>query len=86
MTPDEKRAYQRGYAAGQRRKAKVRARERRDAAREAFWQRAFLAALPACIDADGWKQGDKPIVGISDRTALAREFADAAFDLAKHRI
>jgi hypothetical protein len=78
MTPEEKAAYQRGYVAGRKRKAKDRERERFEAQRAAFRQRAFLAALPACIAAQGWKRGEQPINSMEARTALAWDFADEA--------
>lgn len=78
MTPEEKAAYQRGYVAGRKRVGRDRARERYEAKRAAFRQRAFLSALPACIAAQGWKRDDKPINTLAERTALAWEFADEA--------
>jgi hypothetical protein len=72
------RAYQRGYAAGRRRlKADLRG-QRKEAEREAFRRRAFLAALPACIEVQGWVRGDAPITKLADRVRLAWEFADEA--------
>lgn len=76
MTPEQKAAYQKGYVAGRKRAAKDRARDAYDAKRAAFRQRAFLAALPACIAGQGWKRGDKPITSLEGRTALAWDFAD----------
>ena len=78
----ENRGYKKGYAAGLRRKQKNISAEAVERQRTAFWQRAFLAALPACIAAEGWKRGDKPIANVSDRARLAADFADAA--LAQH--
>jgi hypothetical protein len=46
--------------------------------RAAFWNRAFLAALPECITVNGWTKGEKPINDVSSRTALAATFADEA--------
>lgn len=78
MNDAEKAAYQKGYNAGRKRVAKDRERAAYEAKRAAFRQRAFLAALPACIVAQGWKAGDKPINTLVDRTALAWDFADEA--------
>lgn len=78
----EARAYSRGYQAGRKRRKTEVAEERRLAQRQAFWQRAFLAALPACVTAQGWAVGDKPITNISQRTRLAKDFADEATKLA----
>ena len=74
----ESRAYQRGYMAGQRRKTKAISVEKLQAQKDAFRRRAFLAALPACIAAEGWKKGNEPITGLTERTALAWDFADEA--------
>ena len=74
----ESRAYQRGYQAGQRRKSKAINAEKHQAQKDAFRRRAFLAALPACVSAEGWKRGDKPITSLAARTALAWDFADEA--------
>lgn len=74
----EKRGYSKGYAAGRRRKARDLSDQRRRTEREAFRRRAFLAALPACIAAQGWKRGDKPIASVDDRAQLAWDFAAAA--------
>lgn len=75
MSTELEKAYQRGYNAGRRRKAKDISDERRVAEANAFERRAFLAALPACIAVQGWKYGDAPIVNVADRTRLARDFA-----------
>ena len=64
MNAEEKRAYQRGYAAGLRRKKRLISAEVARRERQAFLDKAFLAALPACIEAQGWKTGDgKPHKG-----------------------
>lgn len=62
MTEDEQRkaekhGYAKGYAAGLRRKQRNIDEERRSRERAAFWNRAFLAALPACLELNGWKTG-----------------------------
>ena len=76
MNAEEKRAYQRGYAAGLRRKKRLISAEVARRERQAFLDKAFLAALPACIEAQGWKTGDgKPITTRDDRIRLARGFA-----------
>ncbi len=77
-TPDERRAYQRGYSAGRRRKAAEVSAERRRAQREAFRQRAFLAALPFCLGEHAWKLNQKPCSTLDERLALAEAFANGA--------
>lgn len=74
----EKRGYAKGYAAGKRRLASDMTREELQAERDAFWRQALLAAMPACIEAQGWTRGDKPIADIPSRMMLAANFADEA--------
>lgn len=83
MTDDEikqaeARAYQRGYAAGHRKKKTDRERQHEARERQAFRDRAFLAALPAAIQAQGWSRGGKPITNVEARVRLAWELADEA--------
>lgn len=78
MNDDEKRGYARGYAAGKKKRTDDRKREHLRRERQAFWDRAFLASLGACINADGWKTGDKLITTLPDRVALASDVADEA--------
>ena len=68
--------YQKGYAAGRRKRS-------RDNADTALWQRAYVAALPAAMAMEGWKKGEKPITGLSDRVKLARDIADEALKQAR---
>lgn len=68
--------YQKGYAAGRRKRS-------RDNAETALWQRAYLAALPAVMGAQGWKRGDVHINGLTDRVGLAKDFADEALKQAR---
>jgi hypothetical protein len=82
-TKEEKAAYQRGYNAGKKRLHREVDMRRREAARNAFWQRAYLAALPACITVQGWKFDDGGGVHTTaDRSRLAIGFADVALRLA----
>lgn len=76
----EARGYSRGYNAGKKRKEKAVSRENQMRKKHAFWQRAFLAALPVAMTQDNWKRGDKPIVSVADRTKLATEIADEALN------
>lgn len=71
----ELRGYSRGYNAGKRRKQRGMTYERLCRERQAFLDRAFIAALTACVTADGWKAGEKPITNIPDRVKLAADFA-----------
>lgn len=67
----ERRGYQKGYRAG-----------KKDRHSEDNWNRAFLAVLPACVNAEGWERtehGKKTkITGVYDRVRLAADFADTA--------
>lgn len=78
MTDDEQRGYSRGYQAGRRRKKIDMSTQQRSQRREAFRQRAFIAALPFAMAAQGWKRGEDPIRSLSDRVHLAKEVADEA--------
>jgi hypothetical protein len=74
----EHRGYSKGYYAGLRKKKQGIKSERLSREKAAFWNRAFISALPATIDAQNWTRGDKPIVGLVDRVKLAAETADEA--------
>ncbi len=78
MSEDKNRGYSMGYAAGKRRKERDIAREVTKKKHDAFWQRAFLAAIPAALTAEGWKRGEKPITMLEDRVRLAADVADEA--------
>lgn len=74
----EQRGYTRGYNAGRKRQ-QTDIKQAQKMKRMAYrWNQAFLAALPACIIAQNWKVGGKPIASLTERTALARDFADEA--------
>ena len=79
----EQRGYSRGYAAGQRRKAREIQAEKIRQQKNAFWNRAFLAVLPSAFEAKGWTRGDQPINSLADRVALASDAADHAVRLFK---
>lgn len=74
----ELRGYARGYQAGKKRLKVDITKERLERERDAFRRRAFLAALPSCIDAQGWKRGDEPINTVEQRVRLANSFAKEA--------
>jgi len=73
-----KAGYSRGYRAGRKRQKVDIDREQIRKRDNENWNRAFLAALPQCINAQGWKSGDKLITSLEARTRLARDFADEA--------
>jgi hypothetical protein len=77
-TTEEQRGYARGYAAGRKRVQRDRQTERYQAERQAFLDRAFMAALSACIDAKGWTRGEKPITTLDERVRLAWDAAESA--------
>ena len=75
----ELRGYSRGYAAGKKRKQRDEGADRRYAKERAFFNRALLAALPACITVDGWQNGKgEPITKLVGRVKLARNAAEEA--------
>lgn len=74
----EQRGYARGYRAGKHRADAEQRAEAMRSERQAFLERAFLAALSACVNADNWKSGGEPITNIPGRTALAWDFAEEA--------
>lgn len=67
----ERRGYQNGYRAG-----------KKALHNDDNWNRAFLAVLPACVNAEGWERNENgkktKIRGVYDRVRLASDFADAA--------
>lgn len=71
----EQRGYSKGYQAGRRKKKREISYAQHMREKQAFLDRAFLAALPVALAAQNWKCGDKPITSINDRTSLARDFA-----------
>ncbi len=75
----EQRGYSKGYAAGRKRGSlEAEAEAKRQVIRkeqQEFLDRAFLAALPAAIDAHGWQCGGKEISSIPGRVQLAADFA-----------
>lgn len=75
----DRRAYQRGYAAGRKRVRLDRQREHLQRQENAAWNRAFLAVLPGCIQANGWQDSNgKPITTLPQRVQLASNAADQA--------
>lgn len=78
LAASEKRGYQRGYAAKVRRAEREDAQERSQREKQIFRREVFLAVLPKAFEAQGWKNGDKPITGMRQRVALAWDFADEA--------
>lgn len=86
MSTEEQRAYSRGYAAGLRRKKREGQADAMERKKNAFWQRAFLSALPFAMAATNWKRGEQPIQTIEDRVRLASEVADEAVKKASFRL
>jgi hypothetical protein len=78
QTITEKLAYARGYCAGETRLRMIESAERIQRNKDEFWQRAFLAALPAHISADGWTRGTKFMTTTDECVGLAVSAADSA--------
>lgn len=76
-----KRGYAKGYRAGCKRGEIEGRRQVVFKEQQEFIDRAFLAALPAAMQATGWIRGDKEIRNIDERVALASDFARAALKL-----
>jgi inorganic triphosphatase YgiF len=81
----EQRGYRKGYAAGQRKKAKALAVDRRRAQERAFEQRAFLAVLPWVFEQQRWGRKDSkgvhtPFSTKADLVAFAWSLADEALE------
>lgn len=71
MTPEQKSAYNKGYAAGRRRKQREIRAEVDERERRAFRERAFLALLPALIVDRGWTLDGQKCTSGEDRVRLA---------------
>ena len=76
MTPDEQRAYSRGYSAGRKRVQREITDRQMKAAKCSAWLEIFSACMPSAMVMQGWKRGEKEIKTIYDRARLAGEFAD----------
>lgn len=75
----KRRGYASGYTAGRKRRCKDQADAQLRNERQQFLDAAFLAALPACITADGWKDAEgTPYTNLARRTELAWHFAREA--------
>ncbi len=82
MTPEQRRAYSRGYQAGRRKLRRQLAAEQAELERKAFAERLFVSLLPVAIDAQGWNMdaGGKQIkvTKLVDRIELAVRFVRQA--------
>lgn len=79
MSTQESKDYARGYAAGRKRQEVDVDREKRQQRENENWNRAFLAALPGCMNDLNWTDGNgKKLTSVVDRTWLATRFADEA--------
>lgn len=77
MTPDEKRAYSRGYAAGMRRVEREITDDQIRAAKSAAWLQIFSSCIASAMTMQGWTKGKEQISTVKQRTDLAGEFSDA---------
>lgn len=76
----ERRAYQRGYAAGRKLNRQQQAREKKR-----LWNQALLRCLPWALESKGWTRGGEPINGLAEKVRLAAEAADEAVKQAGKR-
>jgi len=74
----EKRGYQRGYAAGKRLRVKALQETRSQREKQAFLERAFMAALPAFIVAQNWTRGEEKIISLEQCVDMAWRAAESA--------
>jgi len=74
----EARGYSKGYTAGKRRMGKQISAAQLQVKRDAFWNRAFLAAIPFAMTQNTWKFGKNPINTLEERMSFASRVADAA--------
>ena len=73
--------YHRGYAAGRKRKKVDISNEVRQKRLDEKYNRAFLAALPICMDATQmWTRGGKKMETLSERASVAAEIASIAVE------
>lgn len=79
----EARAYQRGYNAGRKRAKDDRLIDARRRYRNENWNRAFLTALNATVQANTWTLGDKHCSNAKDFVTVATHFADEAVKVMK---
>lgn len=77
MTTDEQRGYSRGYAAGRKRVEHELSADDIRRQRQAFLDKAFLAALPVAINGN-WTRGEAKITTTKDCVSLAWEIAEDA--------
>ena len=81
--PDKSSEYQRGYAAGRRRIEREERQRSFAEAQDEFWLQVFLASIPVMLASSDWRQGNKPLVTVADKIALAEEAANAALRVAR---
>ena len=85
FTTAEKRGYAKGYRAGRHKRAREVSHEKRRRQENAFWQRAFVAAIPSFMVADNWTVDGKPVATLSARIDLAAQAADLAVTTIQER-
>lgn len=81
----EKRGYAKGYRAGRRKLARAVSYEHKRQRENAFWQRAFVAAIPAFIAERGWEMEGRPVKNLDDFIELAARAADRAVTKSQER-
>jgi hypothetical protein len=76
----DRRAYQRGYAAGRKLNRQKQEREKKR-----LWNQALLRCLPWALESKGWTRSGEPITGLAERVRLAADAADEAVKQAGKR-
>lgn len=75
MTPEENKAYQRGYRAGRQTAKERRAVERIRREKQAMLDRIYLTLLPVAMTVEGWLIDGKPVKSTVDRVRTAELWA-----------
>lgn len=78
MTPEETKAYQRGYRAGRQTAKERRSVERIQREKQAMLDRIYLTMLPVAMEAQGWLIGGQPVKTTEERVRLAGLWAETA--------
>lgn len=78
MTPEETKAYQRGYRAGRQTAKERRTVERIRREKQALLDRIYLTMLPVAMEAENWIVDGKPVKVYEDRVRLAGAWSEIA--------
>ena len=77
----ELRGYSKGYVAGKKKLTTNRSLEHERRERQAFYDRAMIAALPFAMEQQSWSCGKEKIHSLESRVKLAAEVAAEALKI-----